>query len=178
MFVLLIILSALASVVALFFVAGLFIRKDYALEQRIIIARRPEEVFDFIRLLKNQDHYNIWWRMDPQAKKEFKGTDGTVGCIAAWESANKKVGKGEQEIINLETPKRIDYEIRFKEPFAGIAHTHMVTAEFNSATTVTWGFNGINKYPMNAVFALLGLGKALEKDIHSSLLLLKITLEK
>ena len=36
--------------------------------------------------------------MDRNVKKSFKGTDGTVGFVAAWDSDNKKVGKGEQEV--------------------------------------------------------------------------------
>jgi hypothetical protein len=33
--------------------------------------------------------------MDPNAKMEYKGTDGTVGFISAWDSKIKYVGKGE-----------------------------------------------------------------------------------
>lgn len=37
---------------------------------------------------------------DPNMRKNFKGTDGTVGFCYAWDG-NKKAGKGEQEIIAL-----------------------------------------------------------------------------
>ena len=40
--------------------------------------------------------------MDPNIKTDFRGTDGTVGFISAWDSNNiKNVGKGEQEILNM-----------------------------------------------------------------------------
>ena len=38
--------------------------------------------------------------VDPNMKKEFKGTDGTTGFIYGW-NGNKKAGEGEQEIKNM-----------------------------------------------------------------------------
>jgi len=32
----------------------------------------------------------------------YTGNDGTVGFVLAWDSTNKSVGKGEQEITNVE----------------------------------------------------------------------------
>lgn len=34
-------------------------------------------------------------------KREFRGEDGTVGFVAAWDSENPDAGKGEQEIIGI-----------------------------------------------------------------------------
>jgi hypothetical protein len=41
--------------------------------------------------------------MDPDMKKTYRGTDGTVGFVSEWESNKKDVGTGEQE-IGLKTP--------------------------------------------------------------------------
>jgi len=176
--VLLLILAIVIGIIALILIAGLFIRKEYALEQHIVIEKPNETVFNFIRMLKNQEHYNTWWRIDPTTKKEFRGTDGSVGAVATWDSINKKAGKGEQEIICLEENKRIDHELRFEKPFEGVAHAYLITEKFNGGTSVKWGFHGENKYPMNIMFTLFGLGKALERDLYTSLEKLKSTLEK
>ena len=40
-----------------------------------------------------------------------KGVDGTKGFIAAWNSQNKNVGKGEQEITNIVENTLIDTEV-------------------------------------------------------------------
>ncbi len=42
---------------------------------------------------------------DPLMKKQFKGTDGTVGFLYAWDSQNNEVGKGEQEIERIKDGK-------------------------------------------------------------------------
>jgi len=176
--ILIILLTVVAGIIALVLIAGLFIKKEYALEQRIVIEKPVETVFNYIRTMKNQEHYNTWWRIDPAAKKEFKGIDGSVGAVASWDSANKKAGKGEQEIIRLDENKRIDHELRFEKPFEGVASAYMITEKFNGGTSVKWGFHGANKYPMNVMFLLFGLGKSLENDLYASLEKLKSTLEK
>lgn len=178
MTILFVLLGIIALIIAFVLIAGLFIKKEYVLEQRIVIEKPAETVFNFIRMLKNQQHYNTWWRIDPTSKKEFKGIDGTVGAVAMWDSANKKAGKGEQEIVHLDENKRIDHELRFEKPFEGVANAYMIVEKLNGGTSVKWGFYGVNKYPMNVMFILLGLGKSLANDLAASLEKLKCTLEK
>lgn len=173
-----VLLLIVVGIIVLVLIAGLFVKKEYVLEQHIVIEKPTETVFNFIRMMKNQEYYNTWWQIDPAAKKEFKGIDGSIGAIATWDSANKKAGKGEQEIIHLDENRRIDHELRFEKPFEGIANAYMITEKFNGGTSVKWGFHGVNKYPMNVMFILLGLGKSLEKDLNMSLKKLKSTLEK
>ncbi|WP_254500404.1 hypothetical protein, partial [Salmonella enterica] len=71
------------------------------MEREITINKSRQEVYDYIKYLKNQNNFSKWAKMDPAMKTEFRGTDGTVGFVSAWESAKKDVGKGEQEIKNL-----------------------------------------------------------------------------
>src|SRR5687767_8092005 len=63
--ILIIILLALVAVVALLLIIGLFTRKEYDIEQEVVIEKPKEKVFDFVKLLKNQDHFNKWVMMDP-----------------------------------------------------------------------------------------------------------------
>ena len=49
-------------------------------------------------------------------KKNYSGTDGQVGFIYSWDSQNKNVGAGEQEITGIEEGHKIDFELRFKRP--------------------------------------------------------------
>lgn len=47
----------------------------------------------------------------------FDGEDGTVGFVSGWKSNSSDVGSGEQEITGTTEGERIDYELRFIEPF-------------------------------------------------------------
>jgi hypothetical protein len=93
------ILIILAIIIAIPLIVAIFIKKDYAVEREIVINKPKTDVFDYIKYLKNQDNYSKWNKIDPNMKKAYTGTDGTVGFISAWESKDENVGVGEQEII-------------------------------------------------------------------------------
>lgn len=171
------IVLVLLSVIALLLIAGLFIQKEYNIERSVVIPQSKEKVFAYVKLLKNQDHYNKWWMEDPQAKKTFTGIDGTVGFIAAWDSQSKQSGKGEQEIKKIAEGQRIDYEVRFEKPFEGTAAIFIETAAVAEGTKVNWGFSGKNKYPMNLIYKVFNLEKKLGDDMLEGLHRLKKILE-
>lgn len=173
-----IIVGILIGLIILLLIIAAFSRKDYIIKRQIIINKPNGEIFDFIRYLKNQDHYNKWWTMDPNAKKDYIGKDGTVGFIAYWDSQNKQAGKGEQEIKELTDGERVDIEVRFIRPFTGVANvvmrTDMIT---NIQTKVTWSMSGIYKYPMNIMLVIMNMDKILGRDLEISLNKLKDYLE-
>jgi hypothetical protein len=95
-----IILLVVAILIAIPLIVALFVKKEYVVEREVTINKPKEAVFDYVKYLKNQDNYSKWVRMDPNIKKDFRGTDGTVGFVYAW-NGNEKAGKGEQEIKNI-----------------------------------------------------------------------------
>jgi hypothetical protein len=97
--ILLTILYITGSIIVLFLLIALLTKKEYSLERNIVINRSRQEVFNYIKLLKNQEHYSVWVMKDPAIKLVYTGTDGTVGAGSAWESNDKNVGVGEQDII-------------------------------------------------------------------------------
>src|SRR5687768_1710355 len=102
------ILIGLAVIVGLALVTGLFVEKDFFTEKEVTINKPREEVFSYIKFLKNQDQFSVWAKKDPDMKKCFRGTDGTVGFVSAWDG-NSDVGKGEQEIKRITEGKRVDF---------------------------------------------------------------------
>jgi Polyketide cyclase / dehydrase and lipid transport len=175
--ILLTILGVIAGIVMLLLVLALFTKKEYAVERSITINKPSQEVFDYIRSLKNQDNFSKWASMDPNMKKEFKGTDGTVGFISAWEG-NKKVGKGEQEIKKITEGERVDFELRFIKPFPGLANAYMQTAAAdNNQTQVKWGFDSKMNYPMNIMLLFMNMENMIGKDFSTGLENLKNILE-
>jgi hypothetical protein len=173
------ILIVVAAIIVILLAIPLFLDKDYKVEREITINRSNQEVFDYVKMLKNQNDFSVWAKMDPNMKKDFKGTDGTVGFISAWESNHENVGKGEQEIKNIEQGKRIDYELRFKEPFESTAGASMSTeAVSETQSKVKWSFNGHMNYPMNIMTLFMDMDKMLGKDLSGGLKNLKDIMEK
>jgi hypothetical protein len=177
MHILLTILLVIAGIIALLLILALFTKKAYGVEREITIHKPKADVFNYLRLLKNQDNFSKWASMDPNMKKTFRGTDGAVGFVSAWEG-NKKVGTGEQEIKSITEGERIDYELRFIKPFASVSNAYMTTTGSGGQTTVKWGFTGNMKYPMNAMMLFMNMEKMIGNDFSTGLSNLKGILEK
>ena len=78
----LIALWIILAVIGLLIVLTLFAPKTYSVNRNIIIHRKTPEVFNYLKLIKNQDYWSPWKKKDPNMKQEFTGTDGEVGfCV-------------------------------------------------------------------------------------------------
>lgn len=173
------IVIVLAILIAIPLVIALFVKKDYAVERTVVINKPKQEVFDYLKYLKNQDNFSKWASMDPQMKKTYRGTDATPGFVSAWESDNKDVGTGEQEIKKIIEGERIDYELRFIKPFESTEQAFITTTSVgDDQTKVTWGFNGHMKYPMNIFMLFMDFEKMIGDDFQTGLDKLKIIMEK
>lgn len=169
------ILVVLAGLVILVLLSGLFMKKEHYVKREIIINAPAQKVFDFLRLLKNQEKFNKWAQADPDRHWEYKGTDGTIGFIISW-SGNRKAGQGEKEITNIVEGKKIETQIRFIKPMKMTADVIMETeALSDNQTKVSLSNSGILKYPMNIFIPMAE--KNFPKDMDASLLVLKNILE-
>jgi hypothetical protein len=72
------ILRVVAGIITLLLIIAFFIRREHYVNREIIINAPRQKVFDFLKLLKNQDQFNKCARADKDRKGETKGTDGTV----------------------------------------------------------------------------------------------------
>jgi len=173
------ILIILLIIVTIPLILALFVNKKYSVEREITINKPAPQVFAYVKLLRNQDNFSKWATMDTNMKKDYRGNDGTVGFISAWESKDKKVGKGEQEIKKITEGKRIDFELRFIKPFAGIANAYMTVEPMSkNETIVNWGFDSKMKYPMNLMLLFMNMEKMVGNDFEIGLYKLKNLLEK
>jgi hypothetical protein len=98
--------------------------------------------------------------------------------VARWESDSANVGVGEQEIIKIEEGKRIDFELRFYEPFESIEPAYMELESLDGdRTLVKWGFNGHFDYPMNLMLLFMDMEEMVGNDLETGLKYLKEELE-
>jgi len=54
------------GLVVLLLVIALFTQKGYTIEREAVVKRAKNEVFNYVRLLKNQDFYSKWVMSDPK----------------------------------------------------------------------------------------------------------------
>jgi uncharacterized protein YndB with AHSA1/START domain len=175
--ILITILIVIAGIIALLLLIALFTKKDFTLEKQVVINRPKRDVFNYLKLIKNQEQYSVWVMKDPNIKIVYTGTDGTVGFTSSWESNDKNVGIGEQEIKKIDDGESIEVEIRFKKPFEGTnqARTSVITLG-DTQTKVTQVFYGSSKFPMNLMNLMMD--KLVGKDMQKNLENMKANLEK
>ena len=174
--ILITILLVVGGIIALLLLIALFMKREHYVKREIIINAPRQKVFDYVKLLRNQDEFNKHAMAGPDRKREFKGTDGTVGYIYAW-SGDKNAGVGEKEIKNISEGKKIEMEIRFVKPMAATASIIMETRSLSEdQTSVSWSNAGKLNYPLNILIPMME--KHVAKDMDSSLSTLKNILEK
>lgn len=167
---------AILGIIVLVLVVALFVKKEYRVEKNVVVNKSKQEVFDYVKYVKNQNNYNKWAMADPNAKKDYRGIDGTVGFIYAWDG-NNKVGKGEQQIRNIEEGKRVDFDLHFIKPLEGKANAWITTESVSGdQTKIKWGMHGRSPYPLNIMN--LFVPAVLGKELQTSLDQLKTILEK
>jgi hypothetical protein len=171
----LLILLIVAGIIVLPFILALFMRKEHYVKREIIIDAPLQKVFDYIRLLKNQDAFNENATAG-ERKREFRGTDGTVGYVYSWKG-DKNAGEGEKEILNIVEGKKVETEIRFVKPMKVSASVIMETeALSDNQTSVSWINTGKLNYPVNIMISMME--RSVAKSMDSSLSRLKNILEK
>jgi hypothetical protein len=162
------------AVITLNFIAP----KNYKVEREITINKPKADVYNYARMLGNQDTWGPWAKKDPAMKKEKRGTDGTVGFVAWW-SGNDEVGEGEQEIKKLVEGERMETELRFKKPFEGKAGSWMTfEAAGETQTKVKWGVQGDMPFPGNIFGYLMNMNKMMTDEFDEGLKGLKAEVEK
>jgi hypothetical protein len=176
------ILMVLIGLIAVLLIIALFIPEQIVVIRKIVIERNQTDVFDYVKHLKNQEKYGVWWKADPKMKITAIGIDGTVGYIHAWKSTDDNVGEGQQKIMSLHedsTSCKMEIELKFIKPFKSNNPSYMSTESISKNTTkVTWAITNNMPYPMNLLGAVMNMEKMLGDDLEQGLKNLKVILEK
>jgi hypothetical protein len=176
MHTILIIVLIILGFIALLLIVAFFAKKKHAVKREIVINAATQKVFEYLKILKNQDAFNKNAMADANRKEIYSGIDGTIGFTISW-NGNKNVGEGKKEIKNIVEGKSIETEISFVRPMAATATIIIETQSLpNNQTKVIWSNTGILKYPINIFIPMME--KHVAKDMDSSLLTLKNILEK
>lgn len=152
--------------------------KNFVYERQITINRAPADVFPYLKLLKNFRNWNPFLEKDPQTKTEYYGVDGQPGVGVRWDGG-REVGAGEQEITKIVEGSRVEFELRFKRPFAATNQGYFsVEPAGQNQSIVRWGMSGPSPFPMNVISLLISCDKMVGRDFERGLGKLKAILEK
>lgn len=159
-------------------VAAFMAPTDFKVERETTINKPQAEIYNYAKLLKNQNEWGPWYKKEPTMKQEFRGTDGEVGFVSSWKGTSEQVGEGEQEIKKLTPNSRIETQLRFTKPFESAADAYLTFEPIGeSQTKVKWGFTGSMPRPLNLFMLVMDMDKEVGKDFGDGLASLKSILE-
>jgi hypothetical protein len=152
-------------------VAAALLPKNFKYERSIVVNKPIDTVFEYVKLIKNQDNYGVWQLSDPNMSKTYQGTDGTVGFRYSWKS--EEMGEGTQTITQLESPSKLvtSLDFGFGEPATAVFALNKISEQ---STNVTWSLEGTSMYPFNLMLLCVDMGKDFEEGLRN----LKNVLEK
>lgn len=135
------ILIVLLIIIAIPLIVALFVPNESTSEGQVVIRKPQQEVFDYIKYVKNQDNFGVWQLSDPNMKTISEGEDGTVGFKYSWES--EKLGKGAQVITQIIDGESMESDMFFYD-FDDTPSKAYFRLEEQSPdqTLVKWGFLG------------------------------------
>lgn len=170
MTILLSILYIILGLIVLLLAVALFIPKKYRVSRELVINQPRAEVFDYARMIKNQEKYSVWVMRDPNVNIIYSGTDGAVGGKSSWTSNDKRVGVGEQEIMKIVENEKVETEIRFKVPFESVGLGETIVSDApGGGTLLKTVFSGNSKYPFNLMNLMMDgmLGKDMLQNLQN-----------
>ncbi|PCE62425.1 SRPBCC family protein [Sediminicola luteus] len=172
-FVLYVLLALLFITLSLHFLSP----KEFFVKSKVIVKREPAEIFEYLRLLKNQSNWSFWEKDNRFFESGIIGEDGELGAVRFWESATS-VGQGEQKIIHINAPHRIDTELSFMNfsLFKCFLY-YKVGRNSMHKTFVEVGFSAKMGFPVNIMVMLRGSRKRAQLGFDESMQNLKAILE-
>ena len=171
--------AIVALLVAVVAIASFATKTECVVEREVTINKPKADIYNYVKLLKNQNEWGPWYKKEPTMKQEFRGTDGTVGFVSYWNGTNEQVGEGEQEIKKLVENERVETELRFIRPFESKADAYLILTPVNeNQTKAKWGFKTNMPRPFNLMQLVVDIDKEVGKDFAEGLSSLKTIMEK
>jgi effector-binding domain-containing protein len=170
-----IIVITILVIVSAFFSLAIISPTEYNVERSVVIDAERSVILPNVSNLRKMQEWSPWTDYDAEMKNIYSGVDGEVGSINRREG-NDEVGVREQEILSI-TDARIELELRFIEPWEAVNRSYVELDEVDGGIKVSWGFDGVNPFPMNAMSFFMDMDKMLGPDFENGLNKLKVICE-
>lgn len=160
------------GLIAVVLLTALILPKTFHAEGSTVINKPNSEVFNYVKHIKNQENFGVWFKLDPDLKKTSEGTDGTVGYTYRWTS--EKVGNGAQVITAIEENQRVSIDLYLMDSAEPATSYFTTKAVSENQTEVRWVVDGTMPYPWNIMSLFYDMNKDFEQGVQN----LKAVLEQ
>jgi hypothetical protein len=130
---------ALAALVGVALVVGLFLPTSAHVERSVATAASPGTVFGIVNGFRRFNEWSPWFDLDPQARYTYAGPERGVGARMSWTSEQPDVGAGSQEIVAVEPDRSVTTRLDFGPQGQATARLDITPAADGSR--ITWIFD-------------------------------------
>lgn len=141
------------AIIALFFIAALFLPSEYEVERSIEINKPIENVYGYVADFNNFHAWNPWTPMEPGHKFEVTGDSAAIGQKYYWEG--EIIGSGEMVFTELKQNQSIKSSISFLSPEQASGIVDFTFEGDMNKTKVSWMLTGEAGYPIGRYFGLM-----------------------
>ena len=149
------------------------VKIPYSIARNININASQDDVFSKVTNLSTWDEWSPWIHAETDCPTTVTGTGTQEGDVYSWDG--KLVGSGELEHIKLQSPTKLQQEIRFLKPWQDTANITWNITENGDETKAEWRFNG--KMPLGMFWMLPMMSAWIGYDYDRGLKMLKSKLE-
>jgi uncharacterized protein YndB with AHSA1/START domain len=129
-------LIAIIMLALLLVVVGFLLPAKIHVERSAVIDAPPAVVFDLIDDFHDFNRWSPWAQLDPATRYTFEGPESGVGHRMLWQSDNRNVGSGSQEIIESVPDTLLRTHLDFGAQ--GVATASFRLEPTGKGTHVTW----------------------------------------
>ena len=133
------ILYGIVIAILLFSISGFLLPRDVHVERSVLIERPVEAVFDLVNGFESFESWSPWADDDPDTVYAYSGPEAGVGARMSWSGDPRQVGKGWQEITEVQPGSLVRIHLNFEQQ--GEADTYFMTERTQGGTLLTWGFD-------------------------------------
>jgi hypothetical protein len=133
------VIIGLVTLIVLIVVIGFLLPRQVHVERSIVINAPQAQLFEALNSFKRFNEFSPWAALDPNTQYTYEGPESGVGAKMSWVSSDPELGSGTNEIVESRAPDFIRTRLNFGGQPAEATFTFAPT---DSATRVTWGFDG------------------------------------
>lgn len=145
------------------------------IERSIIIDAPASEITPFVADLHRWTVWSPWEGQDPDLKRVYTGTPGSVGSTYAW-NGNRKAGAGTMAVSRV-TPTEVDVDLAFTAPFKSTSSVEFRLVESAATTKVVWTMTSPQNFMARVMRIFINMDKLIGADFEKGLGRLKSAVE-
>jgi uncharacterized protein YndB with AHSA1/START domain len=170
-------IAVLALVVAAILIVASRRPDTFRVVRSTVIETPPEKIFPLIADFHRWIDWSPYEGRDPNLKRDFAGTAGSVGHSYAWDG-NKNVGAGRMTLAEVAAPQRISLKLDFMRPFKANNIVVFGLQPQAGGTEVSWDMHGPTPLLGKVMHMFMDMDKLCGDDFAKGLASLKALAER